>query len=151
MKIYTDGSANDTSIGWSFVVVSRGQIIHVETGHHQLEGGHSFYAECIAIAQALEWCRRRKLRFINIYSDCLAAVDLVRGKAKPKRQTAVLFLDHIKMLKEEIEIIIRWVKAHAGRFFNELADRLAHKELVPTTKSGVNHGTSYESCVCAGG
>ena len=72
---------------------------------------------------------------LHIISDSLTVVEWIRGRYRiknPRMQGLIddiLYMMYILRRENDVEIYVRWVKAHAGTIGNELADSLAKQGL----------------------
>jgi ribonuclease HI len=132
--VYTDGSAtpNPGPGGWAAVYVVDGEVIAQRTGSEPHTTNNRM--ELTALLHGLELVPEGTPAVV--YSDSNLAVRTVNEWAAGwerrgwrRRTGPVENLDLVRPLFEAVrarpEIELRWIKAHAGHRWNELADRLA--------------------------
>lgn len=127
IEVYTDGSckpSNPGPAGLGFVIVVDSEVIHSEGCF--LGQGTNNIAEIKAIECALEICKERGYQNedITIYTDSQYAIGLLSKGWNPK--VNIELINSVKdILKDFTELEMKWVKAHNGNKYNELADTLA--------------------------
>ncbi|XP_012535819.2 uncharacterized protein LOC105836376 [Monomorium pharaonis] len=127
IRIYTDGSKQEKepSVGCAFIVESeeRGYFMSLNNA------ATVFTAEACAIAKAMEWVYRQKLKQnILILTDSLSTVNVLSNN-EISTTCNIYILEARKWyskIKKELEIkVIAWIPAHKGIWGNEEADKLA--------------------------
>ena len=126
LQVYTDRSKNEDGVGSGIAVYAGSNLI--TTQMYRLNGRCSNnQAEQFAMLKALECIRNRQEvgKTIIVYTDSRITLQLL---TKHKRHTYLIDKIRIKVMemeRNEWKIDFSWIKAHAGKEGNELADRLA--------------------------
>jgi ribonuclease HI len=134
--VFTDGSAspNPGPGGWAAVYVVDDEVIDQRTGSEAHTTNNRM--ELVALLRGLEMVPPGTPA--TLYSDSNLAVQTLNEWAPGwerrgwrRRTGPVENLDLVRPLFEAVrsrpEIEVRWIKAHAGHRWNELADRLAYE------------------------
>jgi ribonuclease HI len=134
--VFTDGSAspNPGPGGWAAVYVVDDEVIDQRTGSEAHTTNNRM--ELVALLRGLEMVPPGTPA--TLYSDSNLAVQTLNEWASGwerrgwrRRTGPVENLDLVRPLFEAVrsrpEIEVRWIKAHAGHRWNELADRLAYE------------------------
>lgn len=124
VEIFTDGSKFEGKVGCAFVVYWQG--IEIANRKFKLPNHCSAYqAELTAIEKAIihqnVWshaCRK-----VTIFSDCNSALQTI---ADTRSDSSIVQNIH-QMIKNvnNLDIRLKWIKAHVGHIGNERADDLA--------------------------
>ena len=126
LQVYTDGSKSETGVGAGIAVFEDTNLI--ATQKFRLNGRcTNNQAEQLAILQALEYIQSRQDvgKTSTIFTDSRITLQLLTNH---KRHTNLIDKIRNKVMeleRSEIQVEFRWIKAHAGKEGNELADRLA--------------------------
>lgn len=136
--VYTDGAChgNPGPCGWGFVVTSSGEQIHSE--YKYLGQGTNNIAELEAFRKALRYILDKNYTQVTLYTDsqyvCKGYNEWLAGwvrkgwknsQGKPVANSWG-WKEIRKMQKNLYHILdVKWVKAHAGNRYNEVADELA--------------------------
>lgn len=138
MEIYTDGSCNPNpgKGGWSFVLLEADQLAYVDAGHEALATNNKM--EMLAVLRALEYCVKKKITKIVIWSDSQLTVNIFnkwmysweqKGWVK-KDGGEIKNLDLVKLLfslKFKVpHVELKHCRGHVGIRGNELADKYAN-------------------------
>ncbi|MEN2992528.1 MAG: RNase H family protein [Bacteroidia bacterium] len=129
IEIDVDGAYRaEGEIGYGLVIRRDGNGVYIEGGivprsdsglqlHRQVGG------EIYAVVQALRWCYRHKVEACTIYYDYAGLAQWAEGKWRARTPLTQRYVNFL----QRIPIVIKWVKvpAHAGWYWNELADALA--------------------------
>ena len=141
IKIYTDGacSGNPGPGGWS-VVIASGEKVKVLSGH-EIETTNN-RMELTAILNALEWCVKKEISNVEIYSDSAYVVNainqfwikkwLANGWTNSKKEevkNSDLWKRFIYYNKQVKAKFIK-VKGHSKDTLNEMADKRAVEESI---------------------
>lgn len=139
IKIYTDGacSGNPGPGGWSVVIIS-GEKVKVLSGH-EIETTNN-RMELTAILNALEWCEKKEISNVVIYSDSAYVVNainqfwikkwLANGWTNSKKEevkNSDLWKRFVYYNKQVKAKFIK-VKGHNKDTLNEMADKRAVEE-----------------------
>lgn len=139
IKIYTDGacSGNPGPGGWS-VIITSGEKVKVLSGH-EIETTNN-RMELTAILNALEWCAKKEISNVEIYSDSAYVVNainqfwikkwLANGWTNSKKEevkNSDLWKRFIYYNKQVKAKFIK-VKGHNKDTLNEMADKRAVEE-----------------------
>lgn len=124
LEIYTDGSKQEGRVG--FAVIARGTEgeTSVLAGKRLPDFCSVFQAEMAAIREAVEWCRVNIAdgSRVDICSDSKSALQAVTTSIH-RDKTAMNVYNAIENCRERnVNLRLRWVKAHVGIPGNELAD-----------------------------
>ncbi|XP_054153607.1 uncharacterized protein LOC128952269 [Oppia nitens] len=155
IKIYTDGSKLDGKVGCAFQVYEQSTPKYFEK--HKLGDNCSvFQSELCAIEKALEYSKRRKIKYIKLYSDSRSALQSLKNRSTSNQQIYNIQI-LVNTLKQQLkEVRFYWTKAHIGTDGNETADILAknatlsHKAPIltdmplSTLKKNIREKTIYE-------
>ena len=88
--VYTDGSKQSDSVGWSYVERYLRASVPAVVKPGRLGRAEVVDAEVVAIHQAVKRLARGRPAPAVVYSDCVAAVEACRFRATPSLQTEVL-------------------------------------------------------------
>lgn len=140
IEIYSDGSCepNPGPGGWAFIVVRDGVVVHKELGSEDSQikslNTTNNRMEYLAVISALKWVQADDA--VTIFSDSQLLVKTVnewmngwksngwkKKGGEIKNLDLVKMLDHLKRLRPKV--CVKWIKAHNGHVFNEMADELA--------------------------
>jgi ribonuclease HI len=142
IQLWTDGCCwkNPHGVGgWAYVAVANGKVIASESGGS--ESTTNNIMEITAIIRAIEDFASVPGK-IEIVSDSKYVVDGANSwrhnwkkngwrRKVGRRFKPVLNIELWKKLDELLDarpdIVLRWVKGHAGKEFNELADAMANQ------------------------
>ncbi|GJQ68329.1 hypothetical protein Trydic_g23102, partial [Trypoxylus dichotomus] len=117
--IYTDGSKGEDGTGAAFVVYANEDEIHAE--RLKLDRVcDNYQAELVAINAAVRYVREMRIGRATLFTDSLSVLQALRGMRRPTR----LLLETWKVLRE-VNIDLRWTRAHVGTRGSERADELA--------------------------
>lgn len=151
--VYTDGSikaarmVSDKPVAsWAFVFVKRkgsfqkhnsGEVIFWGSGIVCTDPFAKRYigaekvtvnsAELSGVYWALYWLVKMECKEAIIFSDSKYSVNVCRGLYTVRKNTKLVHSVRGLLLKSKIKL--RWVKAHVGNTFNEMADRFAKEQL----------------------
>ena len=122
-NIYTDGSClnNPGKGGWAFVFIKNNKIKLISSGAEKNTTNNRM--ELIAVIKALQ-CNKKKN--VNLYSDSKLTINC--AKRIWKRKANLDLWSKYDLVSSNVIINYVWVKAHNGNVYNELVDKLAHKE-----------------------
>lgn len=135
VTIYTDGGArfNPGPGGYGVVLICNGQTTELSGGFKHTTNNRMELMGCIVALRNLE---QRDMR-ITVYSDSQYVVNGInkgwakswrkRGWVKSNKQPAInpdLWAELLELC-EDLNIVFRWVKGHAGHPQNERCDEMA--------------------------
>ena len=127
LEIYTDGSKINNPIEST----ASGMYIPKEKQaiSWRLRKEHSVIsAELYAIGQALEYINQYKHGHnCIIFTDSLSGIQLIKNIPRTYIKVIAKIQALLLQLNENSNVIIHWVKGHAGIIGNEIADRTANK------------------------
>lgn len=130
-EIYTDGSKSDEGVG-SGIAMFRNQALTHQMKFRLYKTCSNNQAEQLAIMKALDSLKGLNIREVPvderkvaIYTDSKITLDSLKNKNNHK-----YLIEEIRNKLKSVEednwtVKFSWVKAHAGIYGNELADRLA--------------------------
>tara|TARA_Y100000389_G_scaffold198247_1_gene234402 strand:+ start:2725 stop:3111 length:387 start_codon:yes stop_codon:yes gene_type:complete len=123
IDIFTDGSClnNPGNGGWAFVVIKNDKIKVISSGAEKTTTNNRM--ELTAVIKALE---HNKKKNVNLYSDSKLTINCAKGIWK--RKANLDLWKEYDSVSSNVIINYVWVKAHNGNVYNELVDKLAHKE-----------------------
>ncbi|XP_023220173.1 uncharacterized protein LOC111622086 [Centruroides sculpturatus] len=123
MEIFTDGSKVENQVGASYLVMQNEKEIYHDK--FRLDDRCTVHqAELFAILQSVRWIISTRLTgsIIIVNTDSKAAICYLQQFNN--RNIMALEIKNL-INKHELNIKIRWVKAHVGIMGNEKADALA--------------------------
>lgn len=135
IDVYTDGSCLRNpggAIGFAAVFVKEDKVINYGLG--ALESGTNNQAELLAVIKAVKMLKPDDIA--TIYSDSQYVVKGM-NEWKPKRLRKILEgklipnLDlwlQLDSLASSKQVTFKWIKAHVGHKYNEMADKLANHQ-----------------------
>ena len=125
LRVYTDGSVDDTGAGAAFCIPEMGKI----SRRYHLPKLNIFTVELVAILMALNYISElpQLPMFVTVLSDSLSALAAIERDGKSSREDVVI---EILSVAHQLEVRgcavqLQWVPAHVGLAGNELADRAA--------------------------
>jgi ribonuclease HI len=132
IEIDVDGSYSAGITSYAAVMRKNGKVIHELSGivkAGEVEGSHQVAGEIRAVIEAVNWCEEKKIKSVIIYYDYLGLEMWACGKWKAKKNLTKEYSAFMKARPLKIE----WVKvdSHTGVKWNEYADKLAKKALIP--------------------
>ena len=151
MHFYTDGSGSSgrctsqTPAGWGWCY-RRGETWIEASGPVPTTADHSAYlgatvgsnntGELTAIVEAILYAQEHSFPAAVIHSDSRWAINMITGKWRPR--THAKFINDIRTILKAgpTQIVLRWIKGHAGHEGNELADRLAEQGKITQERTG---------------
>lgn len=127
-QIYVDGSFMEGKIGYAFIVLQGGKVIHEHCGQVQddwLLDMHQVGGEIKAVLEAVAWCRDHSIKKVDIFYDYAGLELWATGQwaaKKPATQKYARFA-------AEWPVAVHWrkIESHTGDHWNERADELAKK------------------------
>ena len=128
LQVYTDGSKNKGGVGSGIAVYAGANLITTQMYRLNKRCTNN-QAEQLAILKALEGIQNLQVegKTIIVYNDSKITLQLLKNH---KRHTYLIDRIRIKIMEMEInewKIKFSWIKVHAGKEGNELADLLARK------------------------
>ena len=155
-QIFTDGSKSEQGVG-SGVAIFTGKVLTEQLKFKQDDRCTNNQAEQLAIVKALEAIETQQVkqnehRTAVIYTDSRITLDAIRSAKSHNHLVEEIRKRAVTLYKRNWTIEFKWVKAHAGIYGNEIADRLA-KEATQnyyvtysrTPKSAIKTDTRKES------
>lgn len=123
---YVDGSFYNNVVGWGFVIVENGKVIHKDQGIVNFPNAvksRQISGEIQAVLEVLKYVETEKKTEINIFYDYLGLEKWAKKLWIANTEIAKYYID----ILSQSTIAIRWnkVQAHTGNIYNEMADRLA--------------------------
>ena len=135
MIAYTDGAcqpSNPGPGGWGFVAHTEGFVEMKEAFGPMLESPSTNQrAELFAAIKAIEFAIETGASEVEIFTDSMYVIHLVRGGGKVNRD----LVDRLRAAQSRIKIKTQKVLAHSGVPLNERADRLAVKGAVQARRN----------------
>ena len=128
---YTDGSYKKDSkgeygVGWGFVLLKGGVIIHEECGRcDEYVSMRNVVGECRAVIELLGYCEELGVKELNICHDYEGVAKWITGEWKAKNEMTQRYRKFV--LESPIEIDFTWVRGHSDNPWNDYADKLAKK------------------------
>lgn len=129
IKIFTDGSKLEGKVGAALSIWTGDR----ETRHLKLKLADYctvYQAELLALSRASEVALEISNHKIGIYSDSRAAIEAVCSAGTMNKVALQTKKNIARVLGQNREISLFWVKAHAGLTGNERADELAKEAAV---------------------
>lgn len=143
LQIYTDGScrSNTGKGGWAAIILKEGTIIQSISGSQERTTNNRM--ELLAAIEALKWIHAQSINEeITFFTD---STYLSRGMTEwtrgwKKRQWKMVngqamknadLWQSLDALAITLKIKWKWVKAHSGNKYNEMADGLAQEASLP--------------------
>lgn len=120
IMIYTDGSKIHNRLGFAFIVVVDGNIIH-SAQFRVSDHGTVYRCEVLAIAKAVDYIIANNLDDVYIRTDSMSALQAL---SVPSGNPLIIALRQ-KIKNSNLKINFTWVQAHVGEHFNEIVDTLA--------------------------
>lgn len=129
VEVYTDGSKQEGKVGYAAVArdTDGGSTILVRK---RMEDHNSvFQAEMAAIAQAVQWCRENieQGSRVDICSDSKSALQAITTSIHRDPTALAIYKDLCRVREANVDVRLRWVKAHVGIPGNEEADAEAKR------------------------
>ena len=127
IEIITEGSKNEHGFGSGTVIYVQNMLTH-QMKHKLHDKCSNNQAEQMAIVKALQAIETIKInntpRTIKIHTDSRITLESVKN-TKNRNHLIEEIRKKTALEKENWNIEYAWIKAHAGNYGNELADRLA--------------------------
>ena len=128
-QIFTDGSKSEQGVG-SGVAIFTGKVFTEQLKLKLDDRCTNNQAEQLAIVKALEVIETQQLkqnehRTEVIYTDSRITLDEIRIAKNHNHLVEEIRKRAVTLYKRNWTIEFKWVKAHAGIYGNEIADRLA--------------------------
>ena len=156
VQIYTDGGAlnNPGPGGYGVVQIYAGERKELTGGYRLTTNNRMELMGCIMALRQLEYTDRP----IALHSDSSYVVNgISKGWAKNWRKNGWIKSDRKPALNrdlwselldliENLDIVFKWVKGHAGNPFNERCDALA---VASARSAGLPADTGYEKSQCS--
>lgn len=118
-QIFTDGSSHQNKGGWAFVIPD----MNYNGQGRETEEVTNQRMEITAVIKALEHVQG-DIENVVILSDSLYVVNVGLKLWKPTKNTD-LWQKVYELLSKFKQVDFKWVKAHNGNKYNEMADQLA--------------------------
>lgn len=121
IEIWTDGACepNPGECGCATILIQGSRQLRIAT---YLPYGTNNSAELTAILNGLEALKRTDIP-VRVYTDSQYAINVLTGKWCASSNLELV--THIKQKMAGLEIDFKWVKAHSGIKYNEMADTMA--------------------------
>nr|CAH7714765.1 unnamed protein product [Callosobruchus chinensis] len=128
--IYTDASKQDQGTGCAVFIHSA----DIQNLYKLNKLTSIFTAEAIGISKALEYIEQHTIKKAVILSDSLSVLQSISDPIdinNPYNNPVIqqLKLQIHRLINRNFEIILLWIKAHAGLQANEVVDRLAKESI----------------------
>ena len=128
LQVYVDGSFIDGKIGYAFVVLQDGAVVHEHCGQVQddwLLDMHQVGGEIKAVLEAIAWCAVQGIKAATVCYDYAGIEHWVTGQwtaAKPATR-------RYTQMAAKWPVAVRWhkVQSHSGDRWNNYVDKLAKK------------------------
>eukprot|EP00971_Amphidinium_carterae_P038581 758389-Amphidinium_carterae.1 len=105
------------------------------TQHHSLAWGFcsnsSYFAEAVALAEALCWCLQAQLQSITVISDCEAAITVTSITSLSEPHCESLLVERVRLLlgslRKICQVTFCHCNGHQDIWANDMVDSLAKK------------------------
>ena len=134
IQIFTDGSKSERGVGSGFAVFGPGE--NIKTIHRRLNKNcTNNQAEQFAILSALEYIRKIEAmdKRATVFTDKQINLDRLQNNNIHSHVVEETRRKLTEVQTRGWKITLGWVKAHAGNWGNELADKLAKNEAFSKT------------------
>ena len=144
LKIYTDGSVNDTGeCGAAFVIPA----LNIRKSFHLGIGFSIFTCELYAILLALDFINDCPMEFYNILlcvdsQSVLMALQSWESNARTDLVYDVKFKLHC-IISKAISVTFMWIPSHTGLYWNEVVDKLAKNGANNTIDTKIIHNVNH--------
>jgi ribonuclease HI len=140
IQIFTDGSNNEQGVGSGIAIYIQNILTH-QIKHKLHDRCSNNQAEQITIIRALEAIETTKIssnfpRTIMIHTDSRITLESLRNMKNRTHLLEEIRKKTIELERENWKIESLWIKAHAGHYRNELANKL-------TKEATGNHDVCY--------
>jgi ribonuclease HI len=131
IQIYTDGSKNEQGVGSGIAIYIQKKLTH-QIKHKLHDRCSNNQAEQIAIVKVLQAIETIKINnnipiTITIYTDGRITLESLKNTKNRKHLIEEISKKTIALERENWIIEYTWIKAHAGHYGNEPADKLAQE------------------------
>lgn len=128
LQVYVDGSFIDGKIGYAFVILQNGAVVHEHYGQVQddwLLDMHQVGGEIKAVLDAIAWCQDHSIMEAEILYDFAGLELWATGQWEAKKPATQKYA----RFAAEWPVAVRWrkIESHTGDHWNERADELAKK------------------------
>ncbi len=125
-----DGSYFSEVTSWASIIRKDGEIIAELSGLVDTTGiknSHQIAGEIKAVIETIKYCRNNKIKKLRLYYDYNGLKYWAKGIWRAK----IFITQYYQNFMKDVKIDIDWVKieSHTGVYWNELADKLAKKEI----------------------
>jgi ribonuclease HI len=129
IQIFTDGSKNEHGVGSGTATYVQNKVTH-QVKHELHDKCSNNQAEQMAIVKALQAIETIKInnntpRTIKIHTDSRITLESFKNMKNRNHLIEEIRKKTIALEKENWNTEYTWIKAHAGHYGNELADKLA--------------------------
>lgn len=122
-NVYTDASERNYRIGCAFMIYENDMLIFKRT--FRLGNAKVFDGEAFAIWKTIEFGIEHQINSIHVYSDAKSVLMTISGG---RSVNEIIKNIRKRILDEEMEVKLHWIKAHSGNVKNE-EDMLAKTAL----------------------
>ena len=119
-QCFTDGSRLLERAGYGLCIVNGKSIVTKCNGYLGMNAT-VFQCEVYAIMKAAEILRKFDTLSVTIFTDSQAALNVL-GKVRINSIVVKKCIHELNRLGKQKSVVIKWVKAHSGHEFNEVAD-----------------------------
>ncbi|XP_035230365.1 uncharacterized protein LOC118202310 [Stegodyphus dumicola] len=119
---YSDGSKQEDGVGCAYVYYQDGQRRREWKGRLQLQNS-VFQAEVLAITAATQHIIHQDITHATLHTDSFSTLQALLNHQHTS--PLIISLQHLLQRYAHINLLLKWIKAHADNEGNENADRLA--------------------------
>ncbi|HNV06596.1 MAG TPA: reverse transcriptase-like protein [Petrotogaceae bacterium] len=128
LRIYTDGSYKEGKVGYAFVVVNEGKVVHrFSAAFKSFDPSRQVAGEIQAVLDALQWLKKMGEERVQIFYDYSGLEEWACMRWKAKTPNTRKYQQTVADCG--IEIFWNKVQSHSGDEFNDMADSLARQAM----------------------
>ena len=129
LQIFTDGSKSEHGFGAGIAIFIQSNLVHQwrHTLHNRCSNSQ---AEQLAIVEALEMIEKSHIndnipRTVTVHADSRITLQSLKNTKHHNYLIEQIRKKETALEKRNWTVIFTWIKAHAGNYGNELADKVA--------------------------